>query len=141
MCFSFLCVFLLCVCFGKFLGCFSVYFCVCVCVLYSLCVFTSNEVRWHERLYQNAKRTKCRDLPRPVQAVAQTQVAAESSAAQPTSPVVRTLVVEDGASAKRQRLMAGMPILHETDVDVTVDAYKMDVLSAMPDDHEQWNPA
>ena len=34
--------------------------------------------------------------------------------------------------------MAGMPILHVTDVDVNVDAHKMVVLAAMPDDHEQW---
>ena len=64
--------------------------------------------------------------------------AAESSAAQPTSSVVRTLETEDDGSAKRQRLMAGMPILHETDVDVNVDAHKMVVLAAMPDDQGQW---
>ena len=64
--------------------------------------------------------------------------AAESSAAQPTSSAVRTLETEDDASAKRQRLMAGMPTVHETDVDVHVDAHKMVVLAAMPDDHEQW---
>ena len=64
--------------------------------------------------------------------------AAESSAAQSTSSVVRTLETQDDASAKRQRLMAGMPILHETDVDVNVDAHKMVVLAAMPDDQEQW---
>ena len=46
--------------------------------------------------------------------------AAESSAAQPTSSVVRTLEAEHDGSAKRQRLMAGMPILHETDEDVNV---------------------
>ena len=57
--------------------------------------------------------------------------AAESSAAQPTSSAVRTLETEDDGSAKRQRLMAGMPILHETDVDVIVDAHKMVVLAAM----------
>ena len=51
--------------------------------------------------------------------------AAESAAAQPTSSAVRTLETEDDRSAKRQRLMAGMPILHETDVDVNVDAHKM----------------
>ena len=39
---------------------------------------------------------------------------------------------------KRQRLMAGMPILHGTDVDVNVDAHKMVVLAAMPDDQRQW---
>ena len=63
---------------------------------------------------------------------------AESSAAQPTSSVVRTLEAEDDGSAKRQRLMAGMPILHETDVDVNVDAHKMVVVAAMPDDQGQW---
>ena len=46
--------------------------------------------------------------------------AAESSTAQPTSPVVRTLEVEDDT-----RLIEGMPILHETDVDVNVDAHKL----------------
>ena len=51
--------------------------------------------------------------------------AAESSAAQPTSSVVRTLEAEDDTSAKRQKLMAGMPILHETDVDVNMDAHKL----------------
>ena len=64
--------------------------------------------------------------------------AAESSAAQPTSSAVRTLEAEDDGSAKRQRLMAGMPILHETDVDVNVDAHKLVVLAAMPDDQGQW---
>ena len=64
--------------------------------------------------------------------------AAERSSAQPTSSVVRTLEAEDEGSAKRQRLMAGMPILHETDVDVNVDAHKLVVLAAMPDDQGQW---
>ena len=65
--------------------------------------------------------------------------AAESSAAQPTSSVVRMLEAEDDGSAKRQRLMAGMPILHETDMDVNVDAHKMVVLlAAMLDDQGQW---
>ena len=50
--------------------------------------------------------------------------AAESSAGQPTSSVVRTLEAEDDSSAKRQKLMAGMPILHETDVDGNMDAHK-----------------
>ena len=86
-------------------------------------------------------RAQFKQWPRPAPEDVNVEVAAESSAANPTSSVVRTLVVEDGASAKRQRLMAGMPILHETDVDVTVDAYKMVVLAATPDDHEQWNPA
>ena len=62
--------------------------------------------------------------------------AAESSAGQPTSSVVRTLEAEDDTSAKRQRLMAGMPILHETDVNM--DAHKLVVLAAMPDDQGQW---
>ena len=61
---------------------------------------------------------------------------AESSAAQPTSSVVRTLESEDDTSAKRQRLMAGMPILH--DVEVNVDAHKLVVLAAIPDDQGQW---
>ena len=64
--------------------------------------------------------------------------AAKSLAVQPTSSVVRTLESEDDASAKRQRLMAGMPILHDTDVDVNVDAHKMFVLAAMLEDQEQW---
>ena len=64
--------------------------------------------------------------------------AAQSLAAQPTSSAVRTLEAEDDGSAKRQRLMAWMPILHETDVDVNVDAHKMVVLAAMPDDQGQW---
>ena len=66
------------------------------------------------------------------------EVAAESSPAQPTSSAVRTLEAEDDASGKRQKVMAGMPILHEPDVDVNVDAHKMVVLAAMPDDREQW---
>ena len=46
---------------------------------------------------------------------------------------------KDDGSAKRQRLMAGMPILHETGVDVSVDAHKMVVLlAAMLDDQGQW---
>ena len=64
--------------------------------------------------------------------------AAESSAGQPTSSVVRTLEAEDDTSAKRQKLMAGMPILHETDVDVNMDAHKLVVLAAMPDDQGKW---
>ena len=59
--------------------------------------------------------------------------AAESSAAQPTSS-------QDDASAKRLRLVAGMPILHDTDVDVNVDAHKLVVLAAMPGDQGQWTP-
>ena len=62
---------------------------------------------------------------------------AESST-QPTSSLVRTLEAEDGTSAKRQKLMAGMPILHETDVDVNMDANKLVVLAAMPDDQGKW---
>ena len=65
-------------------------------------------------------------------------LAAESSAGQPTSSVVRTLEAEDDTSAKRQRLMDGMPILHETDVDVNMDAHKLVVLAAMLDDQGQW---
>ena len=64
--------------------------------------------------------------------------AAESSAAQPTSSAVRTLETEDDGSAKRQRLMGGMPILHETNMDVNVDSQKMVVLAAMPHDQGQW---
>ena len=63
---------------------------------------------------------------------------AESSAAQPTSSAVRTLETEDDGSAKRQWLLAGMPILHETDVDVSVNAHKVVVMAAMPDDQGQW---
>ena len=64
--------------------------------------------------------------------------AAESSARQPTSSLVRTLDAEDDTSAKRQKLMAAMPILHETDVDVNVDAHKLIVLASMPDDQGKW---
>ena len=64
--------------------------------------------------------------------------ATESSAGQPTSSVVRALEAEDDTSAKRQRLMAGMPILHETDVDVNMDAHKLVALAAMPDDQGKW---
>ena len=64
--------------------------------------------------------------------------APESSAAQRTSSVVPTLEAGDDGSAKRQRLMAGMPGLHETDVDVNVDAHKFVVLAAMPDDQGRW---
>ena len=63
---------------------------------------------------------------------------AESSTAQPTSSVVRTLETEVDAGAKRQRFLAGMPILHETDVDVHVDAHKTVVLAVMPDDQGRW---
>ena len=64
--------------------------------------------------------------------------AAESSTAQPTISVVRTLETEDDGSAKPQRLMAGLPILHETDVDVNLDAHKMVFLVSMPDHQGQW---
>ena len=64
--------------------------------------------------------------------------AAESSAAKSTSSVVRTLEAEDDARSKRQKVLAGMPILHQTDVHVNVDAHKLFVLSAMPDDQGQW---
>ena len=63
---------------------------------------------------------------------------AESSAGQPTSSVVRSLEAEDDTTAKRQRLTAGMPILHETDVDVNMDAHTLVVLAAMPDDQRRW---
>ena len=53
-------------------------------------------------------------------------------------PRRRTLEAEDDTSAKRKRLMAGMPILHETDVDVNMDAYKLVVLAAMPDYQGKW---
>ena len=45
---------------------------------------------------------------------------------------------EDNMRAKRQNLMSGMPILHETDVDVNTDARKLVVLAATPDDHGKW---
>ena len=45
---------------------------------------------------------------------------------------------EDNTSAKRQKLVAGMPILHETDVDVNTDAHKLVVLVAVPDDQGKW---
>ena len=62
---------------------------------------------------------------------------AESSAAQPTTSVVRTLEAEDDTSAKRRRLMAGMRILRETGVDVNMDTHKLVVLAPMPDDQGQ----
>ena len=62
---------------------------------------------------------------------------AENSA-QPTSSVVRTMEAEDHTSAKRQKLMAGMPILHETDVDVNTDVHKLVVLAAMPEHQGKW---
>ena len=34
--------------------------------------------------------------------------------------------------------MAGMPILHETDVDVNMDAHEFVDLAAMPDDQGKW---
>ena len=49
-----------------------------------------------------------------------------------------SLEAEDDMSAKRQRLTAGMPMLHETDVDVNMDAHKLVVLAAMPDDQGRW---
>ena len=85
-----------------------------------------------------------RVAPRPFQAVAQQQLrvdprgAAESSAAQPTSSAVRTLETEDDGSAKCHSLMPGMPILHETDVDVNVDPHKLVVLAAVSYDQGQW---
>ena len=44
----------------------------------------------------------------------------------------------DDTSAKRQRLMAGMPTLHQTDVNFNVDAHKMVVVAAMSDDQGEW---
>ena len=64
--------------------------------------------------------------------------AAKSSAAQPTSSVVRTLEAEDDTSAKRWRLMAGLPTLHQTDENFNVDVHKMVVVAAMPDDKVEW---
>ena len=64
--------------------------------------------------------------------------AAERSGGQPTSSVFRTLEAEDDTSAKRQKLMVGVPILHQTDVDVNMDAHKLVVLAAMPDDQGKW---
>ena len=60
------------------------------------------------------------------------------SSGQPTSSVVRTMEAQDNTSAKRQKLMVGMPILHETDVDVNMDAHKLVVVAAMPDDQGKW---
>ena len=65
-------------------------------------------------------------------------VSAESSASQPASSAARTLDAEDHSSAKRQKVLVGMPTLHESDVNVEVDACKNIVLAAMPDDREQW---
>ena len=66
-------------------------------------------------------------------------VTAESSASQPASSAAETLEAQDHSSAKRQKvLQAGLPTLHESDVDVDVDACKTIVLAAMPDDREQW---
>ena len=45
---------------------------------------------------------------------------------------------EEDTSAKRQKLMAGMPILHETDVDDNMDAHKLVDVAAMPDDQGKW---
>ena len=70
---------------------------------------------------------------RPAPECVSMEVAAESSA-EPTSSAVQTLKAEDDASAKRQKVMTGVPILHESDV----DAHKMVVLAAMPDDQGQW---
>ena len=49
-----------------------------------------------------------------------------------------TMEAEGDTSAKRQKLMAGMPILHETDVDVNMDAHRLILLAAMPDDQGKW---
>ena len=67
-----------------------------------------------------------------------TNMEAAKSSAQPTSSEVRTMEAEDNTSAKRQKLMAGMPILHEIDVDVNTDTHKLVVLAAMPDDPGKW---
>ena len=55
---------------------------------------------------------------------------AESSA-QPTSSVVRTMEAEDDTSAKRQKLMAGILIFDEIDVDVNIDEHELVVLAGM----------
>ena len=60
--------------------------------------------------------------------------AAESLAAQLTISVVRALEAEHDIGAKRQRLMAGVPTLHQTDENFNVDAHKMVVVETMPDD-------
>ena len=72
----------------------------------------------------------------PAREDANMEVVAESSAAQSASSAAWTLEAEDQSSAKRQRVLAGMPTLHESDEEVTVDAYKNIVLAAMPDDRE-----
>ena len=65
-------------------------------------------------------------------------VVVKSSATQSTSPAARGLEADDHSSAKRQKVLAGMPTLHETNVDANVNASKIIVLAAMPDDREQW---
>ena len=57
---------------------------------------------------------------------------------QPTSSAVRTLEIDNDAVAKRQKLMAWLPIFHEADVNVNRDAHEMVVLAVMPDDQGQW---
>ena len=66
------------------------------------------------------------------------EVVVESSTTQPTSSANWVLEADDHPSAKRQKVLAGMPTSDETDEDVNVDAYKIIVLAAMPDDREQW---
>ena len=90
--------------------------------------------------------------PRPVRALAQHRRRVDPRRRMPTWKlqrvrqdsrrvlwsVVRTLEAEDDTSAKRQKLMASMPILHETDVDVNMDAHKLVVMAAMPDGPGKW---
>ena len=90
---------------------------------------------------------RLRVAPRPVQAVAQHRLRVdprrrmstwEQQKVLQTADEFRGSDVGDDASAKCQRFMAGMPILHETDVDVDVDAHEMVVLAAMPDGQGEW---
>ena len=62
--------------------------------------------------------------------------AAGGSAPSPSSGPA--LAAGGHSSAKRQEVLAAMPTLHESDVDVNVDACQTIVLAAMPDDREQW---
>ena len=66
------------------------------------------------------------------------EMVVKSSTTQPTSSANWVLEADDHPSAKRQKVLAGMPTSDETDEDVNVDAYKIIVLAAMPDDREQW---
>ena len=76
-------------------------------------------------------------VPRPARVEDWCRLRADPRQRMPSS-VVRTLEAEDGTSAIRQRLMAGMPISHENDVNVNVDAHELVVLAAMPEDQGQW---